>query len=72
MSRRGRRPPPAPITAGPQFIRLTGAPGRIRLEAPDDEDDGGPLIFTLEEYEVPEEGGEVLPFAPIRPLDPES
>lgn len=54
---------PTPITDGPQFIRLIGEPARLRIDSPRQRPGDGRamLEISVEEYEVPEEGGDVVP-----------
>jgi hypothetical protein len=57
-----KRPPLTPITDGPQYVRMTDLPARIRIGSPKAKLPRGRALLeiSIEEYDVPEDGGDVL------------
>lgn len=65
---KGRKPPAKLSDHQPKYVRLTDAPARIRLDVKPVVKRGRVEIgIAVEEYEVPEEGGEVVGIEPRRP-----
>lgn len=55
-------PGPVDLNARARPIRMVGLPARIRVAGPDP---GRPFVlsFTVEPYDVPDSGGDVIPFS---------
>jgi len=60
-----RKPPTKLSDRGPKYVRLTDLPARLKIEPPRSRRFGEPRVmleFSVERYEVPDDGADVLDF----------